>query len=104
MRITVNISLIENSATGNFQKTLNAQEIEITHENDTIMQSVDELTSKGSHPSKIIWFQSNADSLKNITNIKITQSNGNVLINGTLNFYYGMPKNIDNHVAFYVLE
>lgn len=104
MRIIVNVSIIEDSAAGNFQKTFNAQEVEITHENDTMMQSVDELTSKGSHPSKIIWFQSNADSLKNITNIKITQSNGNILMDGTLNFYYGRPKNIDDGVVFYVLE
>jgi hypothetical protein len=103
MKITVNISLIENSTAGNLPKLFVAQEVEITHENDTAKQGVDGHISRASHPSKIVWFNGRADSLKNITDIKITQNSGNVLFDGELNTNYEMPRNIDNGVIFYVL-
>lgn len=103
MKITANISLIENSTAGNLPKTFDAQEVEITRQSDTVIQGVDGHISTASHPSKIIWFNGRADSLRNITDIKITKNNGNLLIDGQLNTFSGIQRDIDNGVVFYVL-
>lgn len=104
MKIKANVSLIENSTAGNSPKIFDAQEVEITHERDTSIQGADGHISRASHPSKIVWFNGRADSLRNITDIKITQNNGNVLIDGELNTVYGAPRDIDGGVIFYVLS
>lgn len=103
MKITANISLIEDSTAGNLPKIFDEQEVEINHESDTVIQGTDDHISRASHPSKIVWFNGRADSLKNITDIRITENNGHVLIDGELNTFYGVPRDVDGGVVFYVL-
>lgn len=103
MKITANISLIENSTAGNLPKIFDAQEVEIKHESDTVIQGVDGHISRASHPSKIFWFNGRAELLRNITDVKITKNNGSVLIEGELNNFSRMPRDINDGVVFYVL-
>lgn len=103
MKIKANISLIENSTAGNSPKIFDAQKVEITHESDTVKQSVDGHISRASRLSRIVWVNGHTDSLRNITDVKITQNNGNVLIDGKLNTFSEIPRDINDGVVFYVL-
>jgi len=104
MQKIANILLIESSTAGNPPKSFEAQRVEISHENDTVKQGVDGQVSRGSHPSKVLWFGGNANDLSNITNIRITTADGNVLLDGELNSNSGAPKNTDVGVQFFVLK
>ena len=104
MQKIANILLIENSTAGNPQKLFKAQRVEISHEKDTIVQGVDGHVSRGSHPSKVLWFGGKANDLSGITNVKITVADGSVLLDGELNTYHDAPINTDVGVQFFVLK
>jgi len=105
MQKIANILLIENSTAGNPPKSFEAQRVEISHENDTVVQSVDGHVSRGSHTSKVLWFGGKANDLSGITNVKITAADdGSVLLDGELKTFSGAPKNTDVGVQFFVLK
>ncbi len=98
----VEITLTENSTTGNSPKTFKAQSVEIRHEPMTISQSVDGPISTARHNSKILWVEGKAKNLANITNVKIVGNNGEVLLNGGLNFVFNAPRDTTAGVEFEV--
>lgn len=102
MNKVADILLTENSTNGYFQTTFKAQTVKIKHKKPTVMQGADGYISIGNHPSEVVWLNARASSLKNVTHIKIIQDNGNVLVDGELNTFYGGPRDIDNDVIFYV--
>ena len=104
MKQTVDITLIENSSAGNPPRTFYAQNVEITHEPDTVSNSVDGHRSVGLHPSKITWFGALAKTMENITDVKIVGSGGRILVEGELHTNYDAPRDVDGNVQFLVLR
>ena len=104
MQKITNVLLIENSTAGNPPKLFEAQRVEIAHENDTVVQGVDGHVSRGSHPSKVLWFGGKVNDLSGITNVKITAADGSILLDGELNTFSGEPKNTNEGVQFFVLK
>ncbi|MEQ1484789.1 hypothetical protein [Methyloglobulus sp.] len=103
MQKIANILLIENSTAGNPPKSFEGQHVKITHKNDTVIQSLEGHVSKGRHPSNVLWLGGRANDFNGITNVKITAIDGNVLLDGELNTFYGRPTDIDEGVEFFVL-
>ncbi len=104
MKQVVELILVENSTAGNKPKSFAAQTVEIHHEADTVITGVDGHTSRGRHPSKVLWQGGTASNLENITNVKIVGNNGEVLVDGELNTTYGVPRDIVGGVEFFVLK
>lgn len=99
----VEITLIENSSAGNLPKVFPAQTVEIHHEPDTVVKSVDGKISRGSHPSTILWYGGKASELQRITNVKILASDGAVLIDAQVNRFTDQPRDASRGVRFLVL-
>ena len=104
MKHVTEITLVENSTAGNQPKIFAAQTVEVRHEADTIITGVDGHTSRGRHPSKVLWSGGTANDLLNITDVKIIDNNGEALVDGELNTTYGVPRNIAGGVEFFVLK
>lgn len=104
MQIIANVLLIENSTAGVPPKSFEAQHVAIAHENDMVVQGVDGHVSRGSQPSKVLWFEGKANDFIDITNVKITAIDGEVLLDGELNTFYGAPENSDVGVQFFILK
>jgi hypothetical protein len=104
MKQTADITLIQNSTAGNPPKVYRSQTVEIIHESDTIVQSVDGHVTKGSHPSTITWFGARLEDLVEITDVKIVTAKGDVLVDGELNTFQGAPHQVGNGVRFFVLR
>lgn len=105
MKKTVDILLVENSTAGNLPKIFKAQTVEVFHELDAVLTGIDGRVSTGSYPSKVVWFGGLVSYLNHITDITITDTKDSVvLIDGTLNTNYGVPRNVDDTVIFHVLK
>ena len=104
MQNIVEINLISNSSAGIKPKKFTAQTVEITHEPDTVSIGVDGRESRGRHPSTIRWFGGTARDLQDITNVRIVDSRGAVLIDGQLNAFFRVPREVDGWVIFDVLK
>jgi hypothetical protein len=103
MQNTVEINIFSNSTSGIQSQKFTAQTVEITHEPDTVLIGVDGKESRGCHPSTIRWFGGTVQNLKGITNVRIVDERGVVLIDGQLNSHYQVPREIDGWVIFDVL-
>ena len=95
---------VENSTAGIPPKTFAGQTVELTHEPDTIVTSVDGRLSTAHHPSTILWHGGVAKDFANITDVKIVGNNGQVLIDGELNRLYEVPRDVAGGVLFLVLR
>lgn len=104
MTKNVTITLSENSTAGNPPKIFAAQDIDITHESDTVITGVDGKTSVASHPSELLWRGGKAKELKNITHVKIVADSGAVLIDAELHTNYEVPRDVAGGVKFFVLK
>lgn len=104
MKRIAEITLIENSTAGNPPKIFAAQTVEITHVPDTVQTNTAGIVSRGHHPSTILWVGGTTTDLKNITNVKIVATNGEVLVDGELNTYHGVPHAVPEGVKFFVLK
>jgi hypothetical protein len=104
MQNIVKITLVSNSSAGINPKKLMAQTVEIAHEPDTESRGVDGKVSRGQHPSTIRWFGGTARDLQGITDIRIVDSRGAVLIDGKLNSHFGVPREEDGCVIFDILN
>lgn len=104
MQSTVEITLISNSTAGNKPKRFSAQTVEITHEPDIIRRGVDGRESSGRLPSTIRWFGGTTRDLQGITDVRIVDSRGGVLIDGKLNTHFRVIREIDGWVIFDVLK
>jgi hypothetical protein len=104
MQNVVEINLISNSTAGIKPKTFKAQTVEITHEPDVVLTGVDGRESPGSQPSTIRWFGGTARDFKGITDVRIVDNRGAVLVNGRLNTFYGVPRESNGWVIFDVLK
>jgi hypothetical protein len=104
MQNTVEITLISNSTAGNKPKTFTAQTVEITHQPDIVLRGVDGRESTGHLPSTIRWLGGTTRDLQGITDVRIVDSRGAVLIDGRLNFHFRTPREIDGWVIFDVLK
>ena len=104
MKHVADVTLVENSTAGNQPRTFAAQTVEIAHEADTIVTSADGHTSRARHPSKIFWRGGTARDLDNITDVRITDSSGVVLIDGELNTNRHIPRDVPGGVTFNVLK
>jgi len=105
MQHIAEITLTENSTAGNQPKIFAEQTVEICHEADTVNTGVDGYTSRGRHPSKVLWRGGTAKDLVGITDVKIVGNNkGEVLVDGELNATYGGPRDIVGGVEFFVLK
>jgi hypothetical protein len=89
----VTVILIERSTANNPDQSSSGQTVDITHEPDTVRTSVDGVTSRGHHPSTVIWFAHTAKELERITHVKIVGSDGKDLIDGQT---YTTSQNIHN--------
>jgi hypothetical protein len=97
------ITLISNSTAGIKPKTFTAQTVEITREPDTELRGVDGRISTAQHPSTIRWSGATTRDLQGITDVRIVDNRGAVLINGQLNFHLGVPREVDGYLIFDVL-
>lgn len=104
MTKNVQIALVENSSAGNPPKIFPAQTVEIVHETDTSRTGVDGFTSTARHPSKIFWHGGTAKELAKITNVKIVDHTGKVLVDGELNTTFRVPHERSGGVEFDVLR
>jgi hypothetical protein len=104
MTRNVTITLAENSTAGNPPKFFADQDIDITHESDTVITGVDGKTSVARHPSEILWRGGKVKELNNITHVKIVADSGAVLIDGELNIFYEVPRDVAGGVKFFVLK
>jgi hypothetical protein len=104
MQNIVDITLVSNSTAGIKPKKLTAQTIEITHRPDTVLRGVDGMESPGRHPSTIRWYGGTVRDLQGITDVRIVDSRGAVLIDGRLNSHYGVPREVEGSVVFDVLK
>jgi hypothetical protein len=103
MRQILNLQISENSTRCTNEKIFKFQEIEVIMKEDTLNRSIDGRVTKGSHPSEIHWFGGDVSVLQGVTNIKITDKIGTILIDGALNTYLGIPKICGEFIKFYVL-
>jgi hypothetical protein len=103
MTVTGDITLIEESTAGNPPKVYAAQRLEIRSVPSTIVVGVDGNRSVGDHPSEILWHGGTAADLAHITNVRITDTNGAVLIDGSLNTFHTVPHDVSGGVRFDVL-
>lgn len=104
MRRTAEITLTENSTAGSPPKVFARQSVEITHEADTVVRSVDGHVARGRHPSTVVWFGGSLKDLEGVTNVKVVTDRGEILIDGELNTFQGGPNEIAEGVRFFVLE
>jgi hypothetical protein len=104
MHKIVEIGLLSNSTADIKPKTLMAQTVEITHKPDTVLTGVDGRVSRGRHPSTIRWLGGTVKALQDITNVRIVDGRGTVLIDGQLNTHYGVPRELDGWIIFDVLK
>ena len=104
MQKIVEITLITNSTAGRKPQTFAAQTVEVTHEPDTELRGVDGKISTGQHPSTIRWSGGTTRDLQGITDVRIVDDRGVVLIDGQLNSHYGVPRELDGCVIFDVLK
>jgi len=103
MQNIVEITLVSNSTAGIKPKQLTAQTVEITHEPDVVLRGVDGMESSGRLPSTIRWFGGTVMDLQGITDVRIVDSRGAVLIDGPLNSHFRVPREVDGWVIFDVL-
>jgi hypothetical protein len=103
MQHIVEITLVSNSTTGIKRKKITAQTVEITHEPDVVLRGVDGIESSGRLPSTIRWFGGTEKDLQGITGVRIVDSRGAVLIDGSLNSYFRVPQEADGWAIFDVL-
>ena len=103
MRQKAHITLFENSTAGGPPRVFNDQIVEVSHEPDTVVSSVDGHLSKGSHPSTIFWQGGTAKQLSNVTDVAIAFSNGESF-GGALNTTYGIPRDVTDGVIFFLLR
>jgi hypothetical protein len=106
MQNTVEITLISNSTAGNKPKKFTAQTVEITHEPDIVLRGVDGKESRGHQPSTIRWFGGTTRDLQEprITDVRIVDCRGAVLIDGRLNTTFRVIREVDGWVIFDVLK
>lgn len=104
MQKIVEITLISNSTAGNQPKQFTAQTVEITHAPDTVLHGVDGKESRARHPSTIRWHGGTAKNLHGITDVRIVDSRGAVLIDGGLTTYSRVIREVDGWVTFDVLR
>jgi len=98
------VTLVENSSAGHRSQIFAAQTVEAHHEADTVITGVDGHTSRGRHPSKVLWLGGSAKDLVSITDVKIVAVNGEALVDGQLNITYGGPRDVVGGVEFFVLK
>ena len=103
MQTTVEITLVSKSSANINPKIFTAQTVEIIHKPDIVLRGVDGRESTGHLPSTIRWIGGTARDLQGITNIRIIDSRGAVLIDRELNCHYGVPREADGCVTFDVL-
>jgi hypothetical protein len=100
----VEITLIEHSTAGNPSKVFPSQTVEIIHEPPTVQQSPDGIRAIAHHNSTIFWYSGKARDFLNITDVKIVDRDGAVLIEWPLNRNFVLPHDIPGGVKFCVLE
>ncbi len=88
---------------GSESQSLTGQTVELDREPDTIEMGVDGKMSVGHHLWTIIWHDKTADDLKaQFINVKITRSDGLILVNGPVNRNFEAPHNVPSGVRFHV--
>jgi hypothetical protein len=102
MIIKGDITLIELSTAGNPNKVFPDQTLTIESEAPIRRQGVDGFVSVGNQPTEIIWFGGTPGDFVGITHVKIV-SQGEVLIEASLNTFHGQPKAVSGGVSFNVL-
>lgn len=103
MTDNVVVTLIENSSADNPDRVLSGQTVEVRHVPNTVVQGVDGHTSIARHASEILWRGGLAQDLERITDVKIADLAGAVLVDGELNRTFGGPRDTSAGVKFSVL-
>lgn len=104
MQTIVEIALVSNSTAGIKPRKNTAQTVEITHEPDIVLRGVDGRESTGRRPSTIRWFGGTARDLQGITDVRIVDRRGAVLIDGRLNSHSRVIREVDGWLIFDVLK
>jgi hypothetical protein len=104
MTANVTIELIENSMRGGPPRKYSNQTVRIEHEAPTKLVSVDQVKSVGNHPSTVEWIGGAAANFVGVTDVKITDSTGAVLVDAPLCVHYYAPREGQRGVTFQVLK
>ena len=90
-KYTADVILIENSTAGNPDRVHSAQTVHFRREADTSVTSVDGYTSTASHDTLVRWSGGKASDFDQVTDVKLVQADGQVLVNGSLNRNFTAP-------------
>ena len=104
MTANVTVELIENSMRGGPPRKYGNQTVRIQHQAPTKLLSVDQVTSTGNHPSTVEWIDGVVANFLGVTDVKITDSNGTVIVEAPLCIHYYAPREVQRGVIFQVLK
>ncbi len=107
MQKTVEITLTEDSfgPMGRYaQRVLAKQRIGVSGGGVTRVVSTDGFRTQGNHPWKILWAEGSAEMLRGVTDVRMVDGSGAVVVDGELNTHYGVPTDVAGGVEFYVLR
>lgn len=103
MNTNVTIELFEDSTAGRPPRKYSMQKVHVPQRNLSLSQGVDGRLSPADIPVTIQWAGGVAADFDGVTDVKITDSKGQVLIHGALCNHYNAPRSVDGVLSFQVL-
>jgi hypothetical protein len=100
----VEITLTSNSTSGIKPRRIAAQTVRITHDPDIVSTGVDGRKTIGRLPSVIRWLGGTARDLQGVTDVKIVDPHGAVIIEASLSSTVTVTREEDGCVIFGVLK
>lgn len=104
MMENVTIQLLENTMRGRAPRDYTRQTVYIEHEAPTSSRGVDGGISPANHPSTIRWIGGLAADLEEVTDVKIIDSAGHVILEAALCRHTFAPRSLYDGVIFQVLK
>jgi hypothetical protein len=86
------------------QRVFGNQRVEVSGGGVTRVVSNDGFSTHGNHPWKLVWAGATAKQLHGITDVRMIDGRGAVVVDGELNTHYGAPTDVAGGVEFYVLR
>ncbi|HWW69536.1 MAG TPA: hypothetical protein VN089_06340, partial [Duganella sp.] len=104
MTSNVTVELIENSMRGGSPRKFVNQTVRVQHQAPTRVQGADGATSIGNHPATVEWVGGVADDFAGVTDVRIIDSAGSVVIEAALCNHFYAPRAVADGVIFQVLK
>ncbi len=107
MQRTVEITITEDSLGPmglHAQRVFANQRIDVSGGGVTHVVSADGFPTHGNHPWKIVWAGGTAALLRGVTDVRMIDGGGAVVVDGEMNTHYGTPTDVAGGVEFYVLR